>query len=320
MIYLIILILAFGVLFSGKLGIIFLKHPVYLFKPSTSRLVDDALFLMDRYGIYSKENDFPTHIPDFKQQAKSAKNFEEALPILNSAATVAGGHHSFVKEFSEEELNGTPNFSPASPSVRINDQIATIYLPTFGGSDEPLIDDYIRKVTDELAEAPTLNGIILDLRNNLGGNIIPMFGAVTSFLPTGDILYYVDNQQHTFPITLTKNRLIIDGEKVLSFKEEPKQLGLPTAILTNGGTASAAEILLVAFKGQPHVKQFGEATAGLATGVAPFKLYKNYYIALAGVKAKDLNGQLYEEQPIEPDVVTNQAEKEALDWIKSTIN
>ncbi|MGX7031450.1 S41 family peptidase [Vagococcus zengguangii] len=276
--------------------------------------------MMERYGIYSTEHDFKAQIPEFKALAKQAHSFEEALPVLNSAAVIAGGHHSFIKAFSDEELNGAPNFTPVSPSVRINKGIATIYLPTFSSDDAQLINDYIQSVTKQLAQASELKGVIIDLRNNLGGNIIPMFGAVTSLFPKGDLLYYVDNQQQEFPIKLAENHLIIDDEEILSLNEQTKYLNLPIAILTNGGTASAAEILLVAFKGQPHVKQFGEATAGLATGVASFQLYKNYYVALAGVKAKDLNGKIYEEQPIEADVVTEHPEQVAWEWLTKIFN
>jgi hypothetical protein len=113
------------------------------------------------------------------------------------------------------------------------------------------------------ADRPGLTGWIVDLRGNLGGNMWPMIAGIGPVLGEGIVgwIVYNDREYEREYIAGAAQSL---GEP-FSRVADPYTLMKPypkVAVLTDNGVASAAEALVVFFKGRPLTRSFGSATCG----------------------------------------------------------
>jgi C-terminal processing protease CtpA/Prc len=92
------------------------------------------------------------------------------------------------------------------------------------------------------------------------------------------------------------------GDYVQLLVVEPYRLAAeaPVAILIGPATASAAEMLTVAFRGRNAAASFGAPTAGLTTGNKTFPLSDGAALILTVAAASDRTGRTYPD-PIEPE-------------------
>lgn len=160
--------------------------------------------------------------------------------------------------------------------------------PEFGYVNITTFSEQTPKALERtLAEigASDLRGIILDLRNNPGGELGAAVAVAGRFVPPGPVVYTVSRRQ-TVPY-------LAQGPK----------LDVPLVVLINGGTASAAEIVAGAIKDTGSGILVGERTFGkgrvqkvfLLDSGAALKLTTEKYLTPA---KRDINGQ-----GIEPDVL-----------------
>jgi C-terminal processing protease CtpA/Prc len=78
------------------------------------------------------------------------------------------------------------------------------------------------------------------------------------------------------------------------------------AVITGPHTASSGEIVAIAFRGRPHVRSFGQPTAGLTTANQGFKLSDGSSIALAVSLDADRTGRVYGGK-LDPDEIVDDA-------------
>ncbi len=104
------------------------------------------------------------------------------------------------------------------------------------------------KALDAL-KAQKVTGLVLDLRNNPGGLFPdPVLDIAGQFLKNNDVVLYEKYRDGT--------------EKDYRAGSRRGAVDLPTAVLVNGGTASAAEILAGALKDYKRAPLIGEPTYG----------------------------------------------------------
>jgi carboxyl-terminal processing protease len=119
------------------------------------------------------------------------------------------------------------------------------------------VSNFQARTTEDLLEAVAalkadnkdgLKGVVLDLRNNPGGVLNAAVGVSDAFLEEGLIVY-------------TMGR---DEDEKLEFKAGPDDVldGAPLAVLVNGGSASASEIVAGALQDQRRGVIMGEKTFG----------------------------------------------------------
>ncbi len=106
-----------------------------------------------------------------------------------------------------------------------------------------------RRAIDELKGQAPLNGLIIDLRDNPGGLLDAAVSISEIFLPTGS------------PIVSTKGRAPHSMKEYVS-RTIPKEPDLPIAVLINGASASASEILAGAIQDLDRGVVVGERSFG----------------------------------------------------------
>jgi C-terminal processing protease CtpA/Prc len=96
------------------------------------------------------------------------------------------------------------------------------------------------------------------------------------------------------------------------------------AVLTGQTTGSSGEAVVIAFRGRPNTRSFGEKTSGLPTGIEWFTLSDGAVIGLAMVTFADREGHEYSERIIPDEIVyedpsgnTDRPLEAATKWILS---
>lgn len=90
-------------------------------------------------------------------------------------------------------------------------------------------------------------GLIFDVRNNTGGTLDSVQEILDKLLPAG-VIAYQRNQSGT--------------QEVLGKKSDASEVDLPMVVLTNGNTASAAELFVSALRDYEKAKSVGTITYG----------------------------------------------------------
>lgn len=115
--------------------------------------------------------------------------------------------------------------------------------------------DEFTKALNNLKEK-NVKGLIIDLRGNPGGTVDSVEKIANELLPEGTIVS-------------AKNR---DGQVVFDYKSDKEYVNLPMAVLINGGSASASEILAGAIRDFKMGTLIGEKSfgKGIVQSVFPF--------------------------------------------------
>jgi carboxyl-terminal processing protease len=114
--------------------------------------------------------------------------------------------------------------------------------------------------------AQNLKGLILDLRNNPGGLLSEAVSTASQFLAGGDVLLEKDADGHITSLAVEKG-----GQALL----------IPTVVLVNEGTASAAEIVAGALQDHGRASLVGTTTFGTGTVLQQFPLSDGSALLLA---------------------------------------
>ena len=269
--------------------------------------VRNAIQQMDRKGLYAEGEEWEA----MKKEALSQnpETLEEAQAIINKAAKVAGGKHSYLLPADKAQAREKRSNEEVSPTVTIReDGICIIHLPAFAGDDENCLR-YARTVLESIPD--TVKGVCIDLRGNHGGNMYPMIAAVHRFLPDDILLKF--KMRRRFQSVMPINKEFV--AKIVGIDIEPR-INCPVAILTDEETASSGEAVLLCFRGLDNVRVFGSPTAGYASANESIILDNGSILALTVSCDIARTGEIFCDDPIVPDVETESPEEDALLWLK----
>lgn len=173
-----------------------------------------------------------------------------------------------------------------------DDGIGYIRVSTFNEQVEELLPKAVKELTEK-NENKQLTGIVLDLRNNPGGLLTQAIYLSDAFLDKGEIVS-------------TQGR--IEGQNSRSYaKEGDIAKGAPVAVLINGGSASASEIVAGALQDHKRAvimgtKSFGKGSVqtiiGLPGGAGMRLTTALYYTP---------SGRSIQAKGIDPDIIVKPA-------------
>jgi carboxyl-terminal processing protease len=178
--------------------------------------------------------------------------------------------------------------------VRIQD-VAWRQLPgtsvvhlRIAGFDDGVARD-LRRALREIRRIDA-GGIILDLRNNPGGILDEAVGVASQFLEGGNVLLAKDGRGRISPVPVEKGGLATD---------------IPLAVLINGGSASAAEIVAGALEDARRATLIGEKTFGTGTVLREFGLSDGSALLLAIEEWLTPGGRSFWHRGISPQVAVS---------------
>ncbi len=151
-----------------------------------------------------------------------------------------------------------------------------------------------------------IKGLIIDLRDNPGGLLNVCKDIADSLIGEGTIVYTKDNKGNTEYL-----------------KSDKEKLGLPIAVLTNEGSASASEILTAAIVDNNAGISVGTTTfgKGLVQSVRELKDGTGYKLTTAQYFTP--SGEYINGKGIKPTIEEDDEEKQlnvAIEWVKEQIN
>jgi carboxyl-terminal processing protease len=104
-------------------------------------------------------------------------------------------------------------------------------------------------------------GLVIDLRDNGGGEAESMIDIASAFLPAGTRLgAFTDRDGRTVGSPQTRRAMLFAADEIKSF-------GGALVVLTSGRTASAAEIFVAALKDAGRARVLGEQTCGCVLAI-----------------------------------------------------
>ena len=274
---------------------------------SNKAYVRKAVRIMDKDGLFAEGPQWDA--AKAEALAAAPATLDEAREVVKTALKVAGGKHSFLQDASSVTENATSQEWPEPEVTALEDGIVMIKLPPFSGNSAEGVK-YAQTVLGALPDE--VQGAVIDLRDNRGGNMYPMIAAVHRFLPDGEILRF-RTRKRTQWITL--------GYAVqVAGVPQQERIECPVAILTNEWTASSGEAVLICFRGLDGVRVFGVPTAGYASANQPFPLPDGSNLVLTTGCDVARTGEVFCDDPLAPDVMTETPLEDALAWMKNLVH
>lgn len=169
--------------------------------------------------------------------------------------------------------------------VLMADGIGYVRLVQFG---ERTAEEFVRAVED--LQAKGMRALVIDLRNNPGG-------LLTSAAEVSEVFFERDEL-----VVYTQGRRPEDRVELRAQGKGPR-LAVPIAVLINGGSASAAEIVTGALKDTKRAVIVGEKSFGKGSVQTIYPLRGDAGLRLTTARYFTPSGVVIHEKGIEPDIV-----------------
>lgn len=241
----------------------------------------------DRAGL--RANDMISHI---NGEDISALDGNEASKKLRGkegeeiTITVHRGDSVFDLTLTPEHV-----IIPTVVSGMLEDGIAYMQILEFANTTSQRVKEDLEKL-----EGLGMKALIIDLRNNTGGSVQPALEIADYLLEGGNIVSvkYKENSGNASTLYAASQDTLIDTS-------------IPIALLVNGGTASASEILTAALCENGRAFSIGDTTfgKGIMQSVIP---YGDGFIQFTSANYYTPNGSSIHEIGITPDILMEEVE------------
>jgi carboxyl-terminal processing protease len=182
--------------------------------------------------------------------------------------------------------------------------IVRIRITEFGGSTVAELIAALRQLDGTAPVAAPVTGIVLDLRNNPGGLLPAAVAVAGAFLPQGAVVFSSTGRIPESNSTITVSpRFFGKPGAPDAYDQLPAfAQAVPLAVLVNGSSASAAELVAGAIQDHGRGKIIGARTYGKGSIQTVFPLTDDSAIKLTIARYFTPNGREVQAQGIVPDV------------------
>lgn len=273
--------------------------------PSARAYLSKSLDIMEKHSLLRHEVDWADVRSKAYVRARGAQNAADTYGAIELALRSLGDGHSVFWEPDEakDRLGASAGEFDGLKGRSLKSGVGYVSLPGVQGSQEAY-DQYVRQGRNAVAKADEAGacGWVVDLRSDTGGNMWPMLAVVGPILGDGKVGAFVDADGGRTVWSIRHSSPYLDGESAGWGGGRPlARSGPPVAVLTGKRTASAGEAVVVAFRGRPDTRFFGERTSGVPTANEAYRLSDGAVLVLTGAKDADRTGRAYD-APIPPDV------------------
>jgi carboxyl-terminal processing protease len=281
-----------------------------------------ALSEIRTHDFYAREADWPSLEQGAYHQASGAADSSDVYWAIQWVLRSLGDGHGFV--IPSDRLDDFERFFHRSvqvPSTRLVGEVAVLRLPGFGRAPRTrAAHQYVAAAWRALRTTTTSCGWVLDLRNDFGGDMYPMLGAVASFLDVGKPLGFLSASGDVNWVRVHEGAVWESGMthgQAVDYGSPPTITPRRVAVLIGPDTMSAGEATLVALLSQSGVRTFGLPTAGAAGSPKRITMPDGAELWVTKVIGVDAMRTPYP-AAIAPDVqVGDEALAEARDWLLS---
>ncbi len=302
--------------------------------------VDRALAgLQDGYYVGTPEWDeaLAEELPGLRAAGAPSDTYS----ALSRLTRVAGGHHSRFSAPERTAASSQPDvpWSRTTPTARYDGRLGILTIPGFSSVHADDQDRYLRAASEifDSAQARSACGWVIDVGQNDGGSPWPMILAASPLLDDGAVEQFRTRDGRVSAVRVSGTSLSWDGRRwdglpvfagrfgaldqlglpglvaAPALPGAPAKLaGRPVAIVQSARSASAAEMVLLAFAGQARTATFGAESAGYTTVNGGFMLPDGAEVTLSFALMGDRDGNFHE-GAIPPDHPADPEDDSALD-------
>lgn len=184
----------------------------------------------------------------------------------------------------EKELTRQEIRVPTVEGKVVKNNIGYILISQFSEKTSEELDEVINKLQKD-----GMKGVVLDLRNNPGGELKAAVKVASHFVPPGPVVF-----------------IEYKGGRLEEHSAQGNRLNLPLVVLVNDGSASASEIVAGAVKDTGSGTLLGQKTFGKGVVQMVFQLGNGAGLKLTTARYLTPNKNDINKKGIEPDVVVEQ--------------
>lgn len=180
--------------------------------------------------------------------------------------------------------------------ARTEQKAVVLRVTTFNDQTYKNLESGLAEQVEAAGGAESVNGIVLDLRNNPGGLLTQAIKVADAFLDKGEIVS-------------TRGRNPEDGER---FNATPGDLtdGKPIVVLINGGSASASEIVAGALQDHRRAIVVGTKSFGKGSVQTVMPLRGDGAMRLTTARYYTPSGRSIQALGVSPDIVVQQPRRD----------
>ncbi len=309
---------------------------------------DSVLTLVEERSLYTDQLDWAAYRPAFTKKVLNETRFSDILPHFVSLWDTLGDHHSGIGYADEwySAPGGLDTTSMSKNLVRalkksdtwavqtaiLSDKYGYVVVPTINTQDDSLATqraaDALQDSVCRVAQSK-VDGWIVDLRRNLGGNMYAMLGGIHQLAGKGTFSYLLNKSDSVYSYWGIDSTSVHEGENGQVALPQPCTLPdsfFKVAVLVGPLTASSGEITALAFLGKKNVTVIGEPSAGYMTGNEFYRLPFDAHLTLA--EAYETDRHKIKMTRIEPDILVEKGDnfddpyldakiQAALKWLKA---
>ena len=269
--------------------------------------LEEVLDLMQNNSINRNDINWSEFRNQVRARASDAQSLTQIEPALILALQLLGDNHSSIlKENGDRISASTANCESVElETVSVPENIGYLRVPFYSNGTSQENTNFAVDLQNQIREQDNagLNGWIVDLRGNTGGNMWPMLAGVGPILGEGTVGYFIgpDNSDLSWSYNngasvLGQNAIVRVPPVYELINPDPK-----VAVLLDNGVRSSGEAIAIAFIGRENTRSFGMATCGLSTANRGFPLSDGSVLLLTTDYMADRDRNLYG-FPIEPEV------------------
>lgn len=235
---------------------------------------------------------------------------QEAYGSIRAVLDALADRHSFLQQPREAAAYRKAAIASRDIEARQMQDIGYVLVPGLRGTGANASEAFTTQLCEQIERlaSTSAKGWIVDLRQNTGGNMWPMFSGLHALLGNGTIGASRDRDGVATAWRLRSGRAC--GVDLSSSR---------VAVLIGPRTASSGEAVAVAFRARPGTRFFGQPTAGLATANRAYPLPDGGALRLTRAVMLDRSGEAYLDG-IKPEEVVS-TDQDAIDtaaaWLRS---
>lgn len=189
-------------------------------------------------------------------------------------------------------------------SKLVDEHYGYLRITSFQENTAPAVVDHLK----DLYKPGSLNGLVIDLRNDPGGLLNSAIGVSAAFLPYGTLVTSTDGR-----VPDAKHQFYVNPDDYLRGSREDfirsipvEALKVPIVVLINGGSASASEIVAGALQDHKRAVIMGTTSFGKGSVQTIVPLPGNTAIKLTTARYFTPSGRSIQAKGIVPDIVVEE--------------
>lgn len=220
----------------------------------------------------------------------ASMGYDKALMQLNSVSTSKSvftvNRSGAVLEFEIEKYK----YDFVDVTSRAIGKVGYIYIKQF---EENTCEQFENAISDLVGQGCT--GFVFDVRGNSGGQLSAVCDVLDVLLPAGNLVYTTDK----------------NGVTSVAEISDAKEFNLPSIVLVNDETASAAELFAAALRDRKNAKLVGANTVGKGTLQKTFPLSDGSAIVITVATFSPPVSECFDGVGLTPDFSVQLADKES---------